>query len=84
MNNFQPKKADTSTSYKILLVVSFHCVYRNSSNAVLLNIRKYLSNSFIHIKEYRDYGNTRRITHDHGNNINSIGIHVRNKNYSIA
>ena len=43
-------------------------------------VRIDLSSSLIHIiKEYRDYGKTRRITHDHGNNINSIGAHVRNK-----
>ena len=54
----------------MLLAVFFHCAYKNSLNVVLLNIRIYLSNSFIHIKEYRDYRKTRKITYDQGNNIN--------------
>ena len=63
----------------MLLSVSFHCVYRSSLNAVVLNMRTYLSSSFIYSKEYRDCGNIRKITHDHGNNSNSIATHMRNK-----
>ena len=61
----------------MLLALSVYCVYRNSLNQGILHMRIYLSNGFLHIKEYRDYGKTRKITHNHGNNINSIGTHMR-------
>ena len=67
-----------STLYKMLIAISYRCVYRNSLNVAILNMSICLSN-FIHIKEYRDYGKIRKTTHDHGNNINSIGTHMRNK-----
>ena len=62
----------------MLLAVYFYSVYRNRVNAVILN-ELYLSNSFIHIKENRDYRKTLKIPHKHVNNINSIVPHVRNK-----
>ena len=36
MNQLQYRAADMSTLHKILLTVSFHCVYRNSLNAAIL------------------------------------------------
>ena len=48
MNQLRSRAAGTSilyTLYKILFGVSFHYVYRNSLNAVSLNIRIYLSKS---------------------------------------
>ena len=41
MNQLQSIAADTLTLYKMLVAVSFHCVYRNTLNAVILNMRIY-------------------------------------------
>ena len=64
MNQLQSRAADTSTSYKMLLAIYLHFVYKNSLPAVILNMRIYLSNSFMHIKEYHDYRKIKKITYD--------------------
>ena len=78
MHQLQSKAADMSTLYKMLVAVFFHCAYRNSLNEGILN-KIYLPNNFIHIKGYRDYKKRKILAHNYGNNINSIGTHVRNK-----
>ena len=79
MNQLQSSAVDTSKLHKMLLAVSFHCVYRNSLNRVICNMRIYILSNFIRIKEYREYRKTRKITHDYNNNINSIDTNTGNK-----
>ena len=68
MNQLQHRAADRSTLQKMLPAVFFQRVNKNSLNAVILNIRNMYQTALV-ISKTIVITETRKITHNHGNNI---------------